>query len=1009
MALGEEVIVPIYGPGKIVYRGCLSGCTTDYVGVLLDEPHPEGNDGTFGGKRYFFCRKGRGTFAKYDEITFCAKSASLEIPKLERNLELNPRAVTVDDVKSHVLHSEDAHFEIPETNREEPSVPHQRNISFENKGILNQPRSNSQDSMLCKSDTIYGSFIPHEICRSKSLTLEENSDESFARRLQEQFMQEEKKARDATYQDELLARRLAGQESVRRENTYSFISEQMTQDEALAKMLTMEEMSYSKRQLPAWADMSANKRRRSQEVADMHLAYQLQNDYEQLPGGWEPSSSELSSRLNSPDIRVEDLHVAETVLNCLKAKDSMEECKVPLGFCAGFKFYSHQAKGLWWMIHQEKNKEWKGGMLCDQMGLGKTIQAIGLLLSHRSPKGKPTLIVAPLALASQWDQEIQEKAPGQFRVYIYHGSTRKKSLVFLKNRDVIITTYSIVSREYPNRKKYPTRPLGPLYHLEFYRIILDEAHFIKNTRTRSCIGTVALKASLRWCMSGTPIQNKLLDLFAYCQFLRLSPYDDRSRFNELLVSIQRGDNRKLKALLQAVCLRRLKVDVLKNMVGKKIFLIEDDFTKEERDFYNATEMQEQTKFSKFLRAGTVMKNYAHILVMLLRLRQAANHPHLIKQVRDQKEQEEEKKEPEEEKDEDENFVYDPKVMNMLVHEMGFEKNRCEHALYHTKNVYEAAVVWLLENMDNELYDRPLKSGKDVLRGVSPTLLMRLNTVGPRSIMEQECPICMDLIEVLTAVMTPCGHFYCRSCLESIVGVKCPTCRKDFTLESCHKLPEVMRSPSLCFDLAEFEDELKSDKQEIMRPKYPCGSIKDDGQWGDLIPSTKILRLMKILENTRLNDSSTKVIIFSQFVSMLDLVGPFLTRKGFKYLTYDGRMSRKRKDYVIKQFKDIPAGYSVLLMSLRCGSLGLNLTEASKVIFLDLWWNPAVEEQATDRVHRIGQAKEVTVHRLTIKDTVEERILQLQERKREVAQSALNGDINASRLTVSDLKELFGIV
>lgn len=1017
MAHGAKVIVPIYGPGKIVWKGCLSGCTTDYVGVLLDKPHPEGNDGTFGGQRYFFCRKGRGTFVKYEEITFCTKSVSVEILRSERNLELKPLAVTVDDVKSDVLLSEDMHFEmIPKTNREAPNAPSLRNISFDDKGVLNKPRSKSKDFMLCKSGTVYGSFIPNEICRTKPLTLEEESDESFARRLQEQFMQEEKTARDTTHQDELLARRLAEQESAKPENTYSFIREQMTQDEALAKMLTMEDSSYSKRQLPAWADMPVNKRRRSQEVADMHLAYQLQNNYNQRPGVeiygsnfLEPSSSELSSRLNSPDIRVEDTHVAETVLNCLKAKDNMEECKVPLGFCGGFKFYSHQAKGLWWMIHQEKNKEWKGGMLCDQMGLGKTIQAIGLLLSNRSPKGKPTLIVAPLALATQWDQEIQEKAPGQFRVYIYHGSNRNKSLVFLKNRDVIITTYSIVSREYPNRKKYPTRPLGPLYHLDFDRIILDEAHFIKNTRTRSCIGTVALKASLRWCMTGTPIQNKLLDLFAYCQFLRLSPYDDRRRFNELLVSIQRGDNRKLKALLQAVCLRRLKVDVLKNMVGKKIFLIEDDFTKEERDFYNATEKQQQTKFSKFLRAGTVMKNYANVLVMLLRLRQAANHPHLIRQVRNQKEQQEEKKEPEEEKDEDENFVYDTKIMKMLVNEMGFEKNRSEHALYHTKNVYEAAVVWLLENMDNELYDRPLKSGKDVLRGTSPTLLMRLNTIGPKSIMEQECPICMDLIEVVTAVMTPCGHFYCRSCLESIVGAKCPTCRKEFTLESCLKLPEVMRSPSLCFDLAEFEDKLNSDKLEVKRPEFPCGSLKDDGQWGDLIPSTKILRLMKILENMKSHDPSTKVIVFSQFVSMLDLVGPFLTRKGFKYLTYDGRMSRKRKDHVIKQFKDIPAGFSVMLMSLRCGSLGLNLTEANKVIFLDLWWNPAVEEQATDRVHRIGQAREVTVHRLTIKDTVEKRILQLQDRKREVAQSALNGDINASRLTVSDLKELFGMM
>lgn len=105
----------------------------------------------------------------------------------------------------------------------------------------------------------------------------------------------------------------------------------------------------------------------------------------------------------------------------------------------------------------------------------------------------------------------------------------------------------------------------------------------------------------------------------------------------------------------------------------------------------------------------------------------------------------------------------------------------------------------------------------------------------------------------------------------------------------------------------------------------------------------------------------------------------LSDKGYKYLRYDGSMNIKQRANTVGKFFDDPE-VKVLLVSTKCGSLGLNLTCANRVILMDVWWNPALENQAIDRVHRIGQSKPVEVHRIFINDTVEDRILTLQAKK-----------------------------
>jgi superfamily II DNA or RNA helicase len=146
----------------------------------------------------------------------------------------------------------------------------------------------------------------------------------------------------------------------------------------------------------------------------------------------------------------------------------------------------------------------------------------------------------------------------------------------------------------------------------------------------------------------------------------------------------------------------------------------------------------------------------------------------------------------------------------------------------------------------------------------------------------------------------------------------------------------------------------------------------------------------------------KALVFSQWTSLLDLVEPHLEAAGLGFTRLDG--STKDRAAVVNAFQD-DAGPPVLLLSLKAGGTGLNLTAADHVFLLDPWWNPAAEDQAADRAHRIGQDRPVFVHRLVAKDTVEERILGLQEKKRALAEAALGAGEAAMSLTRDDLLAL----
>ncbi|HEY0251541.1 MAG TPA: DEAD/DEAH box helicase, partial [Kofleriaceae bacterium] len=168
-----------------------------------------------------------------------------------------------------------------------------------------------------------------------------------------------------------------------------------------------------------------------------------------------------------------------------------------------------------------------------------------------------------------------------------------------------------------------------------------------------------------------------------------------------------------------------------------------------------------------------------------------------------------------------------------------------------------------------------------------------------------------------------------------------------------------------------------------------------------IASSKLQRLLELVDELRAEQH--RVLVFSQFTSHLALVRAELDRAGIAYHYLDGSTPQKERAELVKRFQ---AGeHDVFLISLKAGGTGINLTGADYVIHLDPWWNPAVEDQATDRAHRIGQDKPVTVYRLVARGTVEEKILNLHGAKRALVAGVLDGTDAAAKLTTRDLMDL----
>ncbi len=285
----------------------------------------------------------------------------------------------------------------------------------------------------------------------------------------------------------------------------------------------------------------------------------------------------------------------------------------------------YQVRGFSWLAFLKQFG--LGACLADDMGFGKTIQFIALLLHERRSKQKPrpTLLICPTSVVGNWEREIQRFAPS-LRVMIHHGTERLSAQAFAKEaqaHDVVISTYALAHRDE-----------ATMATMQWDSLVLDEAQNIKNTATKQTQALRRLQANYRVALTGTPVENRLSELWSIMEFLNPgylgSAHDFRGRF---AVPIERYRNSEraqaLKNLIQPFVLRRLKTDatIIQDLPAKNEMKVFCNLTAEQASLYEAVVKEMLEKIAKS--AGIERKGL--VLATLMKLKQVCNHPtHFLK-------------------------------------------------------------------------------------------------------------------------------------------------------------------------------------------------------------------------------------------------------------------------------------------------------------------------------------------------------------------------------------------
>ncbi|KAL4879096.1 SNF2 family N-terminal domain-containing protein [Aspergillus karnatakaensis] len=636
----------------------------------------------------------------------------------------------------------------------------------------------------------------------------------------------------------------------------------------------------------------------------------------------------------------------------------------------------------------EEPRQSFGGLLADMMGLGKTLSILSLVASSltqaqewatmippselvRSQPGirntKTTLLVVPLSTVNNWMSQIKEHLlENALSSYVFHGSSRTNSVDELSKYDLVITTYSIVLSEISGRG---SRRAGasPLLKMNMFRIVLDEAHTIREQSAAQTQAIFKLHSQRRWSVTGTPIQNRLEDLLSVTKFLGLYPYSERTLFNTHILSrFKTGDATvlaSLRVLVDSFTLRRVKDKIDLPARRDKIVMLE--FTESERQLHEF--FRKESNVMMRVIAGedkTQMKGrmYHHILKAMMILRQISAHG---KELLDEDER--------------------ARIKGLSVHDaIDLEEGPSDGAGATDKKAYEMFNLMRESSADicavcTKRLEEPPADANGAASAKNDTIAIVLPCL------DVLCPDCFSSSQqAFDDKLGPLGSF----------DVRCTVCDgwvpASYSTITTNGLEEYLL--------------------EQARAKHTRKQAKVLGEYEG--PHTKTKALLSSLHSTaeqsaRLleGEPPMKSVVFSAWTSHLDLIEIALRDQGLTgYTRLDGTMTLSARNKALDTFRD-DNSITILLATIGAGGVGLNLTSASNVYIMEPQYNPAAVAQAIDRVHRLGQTREVTTVQFLMKDSIEEKIFELAKKKQQLADMSLNrGKLDKSEVQEKRMRE-----
>jgi DNA repair protein RAD5 len=642
-------------------------------------------------------------------------------------------------------------------------------------------------------------------------------------------------------------------------------------------------------------------------------------------------------------------------------------------------FYANLYSGELSLEYPRQKKTVQGGILADEMGLGKTISTMALI--HTAPcttsTANVTLVVAPMSLLAQWESEAYASSHEHtVQVLVYYGAECSQLTSFVESpgdaHRIIITSYGTLLSEHSaflkNTRAHGSDPklwnsgdpqtVMGLYYLQFHRLVLDEAHTIKNRNTKTSRACYDLKANHRWALTGTPIVNRLEDLYSLIKFLGVEPWNNFAFWKAFITTPfqSKGYVQALsvvQTVMEPLLLRRTKNmkqpdgTPLVQLPPKTISIQRIKFSEDEQALYSWIFARISSSVQRKLEQGSAMKSFTTILAQIMRLRQTCCHPSLVWKPRvDADDLESEAKASE---SDDPLNIYD-----IQDHDLRSIIDKFNSAGQEESNPGSNIETYGVEVM------------KSIIEGT-----------------QSECPICTtEPIPQHQQAVTSCWHMACLECLLEHINFQ----KKKGEIPRCHICRANISAESL-FQVA-------TDGGITTLTRYKPGNQRQ---------SAKIKALVEQLQDLRL--TGTKSVVFSQFTSFLDIIQTELNRQGFDTLRFDGTLSQKSRAEVISQFEN-DSKKTILLISLKAGGVGLNLICARQAFMMDPWWSFAVEAQAIDRIHRMGQTSEVKVVRFIVEGSLEERMLKIQERKKFLASSLGMSEEEKRAQRLEDIKLLF---